>query len=102
MLEHQGIRWGYVFLRAASHMEAEDVKYLMTQAVEMYLHGEDRRQVKSSAFEGSLSTEGRYELLGEFGGQRFDAELETIYGRDKAAFLVSEQTRAAGPAVSLN
>ncbi len=102
MLEHQGIRWGYVFLRAASYMEAEDVKRLMTQAVEMYLHGEDRRNIKSSTCEGSLYTEGKYELLGEFGGQRFDAELETIYGRDKAAFLVSEQTRTAGPAVSLN
>ena len=102
MLEHQGIRWGYVFLRAASHMETEDMKYLMTQAVEMYLQGEDRRNVKSSSFEGGLYTEQKYELLGEFGGQRFDAELDTIYGRDKAAFLVSEQTRGGGPAVSLN
>ncbi len=102
MLEHQGIRWGYVFLRAASHMDSGDVTYLMTQAVEMYLRGEDRRSVTRSNFEGSLYTEQKYELLGEFGGQRFDAELETISGRDRAAFLVSEQTRGVGSAISVN
>ena len=102
MLEHLGIRWGYVFLRAASYMAEDDVKYLMTQAVEMYLEGEDQRNIRGSNFEGRLSTEAKYELLGEFGGQRFDAEIESIYGRDNATFLVSEQTRGVGNAISLN
>jgi hypothetical protein len=102
MLEHMGIRWGYVFLRAASHLAEDDVKYLMTQAVEMYLLGEDERNIKGSSFEGKLYTEGRYELLGELGGQRFDAEMDTIYGRDNSTFLVSEQSRGRGPAISRN
>lgn len=102
MLEHLGMRWGYVFLRAASHLAEDDLMQLMTQAVEMYLQGEDERNVKGADYDGKLFTERKYELLGEFGGQRFDVEIDTIYGRDKATFLVSEQTKGVGSTISLN
>ena len=102
MLEHLGVRWGYVFLRAASYMSEEDVKDLMTQAVEMYLKGEDERLVKGASFDGKLYTDQKYEILGAFGGQRFDADLETIRGKDKATFLVSEQTSGFGSSISQN
>jgi hypothetical protein len=68
----------------------------------MYLSGEAERNIKTSSFQGKLSTEQKYEVLGELGGQRFDAELETTYGRDKATFLVSEQTRGLGSIISRN
>ena len=96
------MRWGYVFLRAASHLAEDDLMQLMTQAVEMYLQGEDERNVKGSNYDGKLFTERKYELLGEFGGQRFDVEIDTIYGRDKATFLVSEQTKGVCSTISLN
>ena len=102
MLEHMGMRWGYVFLRAASHIGEEDAKEIMVQAVEMFLAGEEARNIKSSGFDGRLYTEMRYEIIGELGGQRFDADLETPYGRDKASFLVSEQTQGLGGAISRN
>ena len=93
---------GMSFLRGAVYLSEEDMKELMTAAVEMYLQDEDRRQVSGSEFEGTVSTERKYEVLGHFGGQRFDVELDTIYGRDSASFLVNEQTREPGPAFSLN
>ena len=102
MLEHKGMRWGYVFLRASSHLEQDKFQELMVQAVEMYLAGEASRNVKGSGYEGRLYTEQRYELIGTMGGQRFDADLETTRGRDNAAFLVNEQTQGAGAAISLN
>ena len=102
MLEHMGIRWGYVFLRAASHIDAEEANGLMLQAVEMYLAGESERTIKSAGFEGRLFTEMRHEVIGAFGGQRFDVELETPYGRDEARFLVSEQTGGRGSVISRN
>lgn len=102
MLEHDGIRWGYVFLRAASFLGPEQIHDLMVQAVEMFLAGEEERNVKTPEFEGKLSTEMRYEIIGALGGQRFDVELETPYGKDKAAFLVSEQTRGLGSVISRN
>ena len=99
MLEHLGIRWGYVFLRGAVYLSEEEMRELMNAAVEMYLQDEDERKVVRSEYEGKLSTERRYEVLGSFGGQRFDVELETVYGRDSASFLVNEQTsRPAAPA----
>jgi len=49
MLEHLGLRWGYVFLRASSYLAKDDVIQLMNQAVEMYLRGEDERNVKGSS-----------------------------------------------------
>ena len=102
MLEHKGMRWGYVFLRAASHIGEEEALVIMEQAVEMFLVGEEERNIKSSGFEGRLYTEMRYEILGSLGGQRFDADLETPYGRDKASFLVSEQTQGLGGRISRN
>ena len=44
MLEHKGFRWGYVFLRAATHLDADGLHDLMVQAVEMFLAGEEGRQ----------------------------------------------------------
>ena len=73
----------------------------MLQGVEMFLAGEEQRTIKTADFEGKLSTEMRYEIIGELGGQRFDAELETPYGRDSSAFLVSEQTRGLGSVISV-
>jgi len=102
MLEHMGMRWGYVFLSSASNVGPEEVKELMAQAVEMYLAGEGERDIKGPGFEGKLRTEMKYELIGALGGQRFDADLETAYGRDQAAFLVSEQTKGMGSAISKN
>ncbi len=102
MMEHRGIRWGYVFLRASSYLKPDEFNDLMVQAVEMYLGGESERKVKQDNFEGRLITEGRYELMGSLGGQRFDAELETVYGHDQATFLVNEQTSGAGAPISVN
>ena len=102
MLEHKGIRWGYVFLKASSYLNTEEFHELMAQAVEMYLAGETERQVKGAEYEGRLYTEQRYELIGTIGGQRFDADLETSRGRDTASFLVNEQTQGAGAPISLN
>ncbi|HCL25456.1 MAG TPA: hypothetical protein DHW65_03805 [Dehalococcoidia bacterium] len=102
MLEHKGIRWGYVFLKASSYLKQEEFQELMVQAVEMYLAGEEQRNVKGSEYEGRLYTEQRYELIGTIGGQRFDADLETTRGRDNASFLVNEQNRGTGTAISMN
>ncbi len=96
MMEHQGIRWGYVFLRAPNFLSGDDRESLMTTAVEMYLAGEPERDVKAEGYEGRVYTDQRFEMLGELGGQRFDAELETMQGRDTATFLVNEQTRGIG------
>ncbi len=96
MMEHQGMRWGYVFLRAPNFLSGEDRDSLMTTAVEMYLSGEPERDIESEGYEGRVYTERRFEMLGEFGGQRFDAEIETARGRDTATFLVNEQTRGIG------
>ena len=82
MMEHQGIRWGYVFLRAPNFLNDDDRNDLMTAAVEMYLAGEDERNVEGAEYEGRLYTEQRFEMLGAFGGQRFDVDLDTSHGRD--------------------
>ena len=102
MLEHKGLRWGYVFLKASSYLNTEEFHELMVQAVEMYLAGENERMVKGSEYDGRLYTEQRYELIGTMGGQRFDADLDTSRGRDHASFLVNEQTQGAGAAISMN
>ena len=102
MLEHMGVRWGYVFLHGAVHINGDEIKDLMVQAGEMYLAGDEEREVKGAGFEGKLYTERKYEVIGALGGQRFDAKLETSQGQDQAAFLVSEQSRGMGSFISRN
>ena len=102
MLEHLGIRWGYVFLHGAAYIGGDEIKDLMAQAVEMYMAGEEERNIKCSGFEGRLYTERKYEVIGSLGGQRFDAKLETRYGQDQATFLVNEQSRGMGSFISKN
>jgi hypothetical protein len=102
MLEHMGIRWGYVFLHGGVNIGGNEIMDLMAQAVEMYMAGEEERNIKCSGFEGRLYTERKYEVIGALGGQRFDAKLETPYGQDQAAFLVNEQSRGMGSFISRN
>ena len=102
MLEHMGLRWGYVFLQAATHIDGDEVKDLMAQAVEMYLAGEEERKIKGPNFEGKLYTQRKYEIIGSLGGQRFDADLETAHGKDTASFLVNEQSSGMGSFISKN
>ena len=45
MMEHLGVRWGYVFLRSANYLNPDEFNELMIQAVEMYLGGESERNL---------------------------------------------------------
>ncbi len=102
MLEHLGVRWSYLFLRTTSHVPMDYLRNLMLQAVQMYLQGEDLRMVRGATFAGRLCTEQKYEMPGDFGGQRFDADLESTHGQDRASFLVNEQTGGMASAISRN
>ena len=62
------------------------------EAVDMYLKGEDKRNVKFENSEGQVYTKGKYGMLGCYGGQIFNAEIDTPTGFSKLAFLVNEQT----------
>ncbi len=86
------LRWGYTFLLTDSRLSAAERFYLLGEATEMYLKNEEERAIKLDSLEGRLYTRGQYDSLGNFGGQRFDAELEIARGKVKVRFLVSEQT----------
>ena len=66
----------------------------------MYLAGEEERHIEGPDFEGILYTKRQYEIIGQLGGVRFDAELKTNYGKDHLRFLVSEQTGGMGQVYS--
>ena len=79
--EHKGFRWGYSFLMADSRLGLEERLSILYDATEMYLLGESERPVGDpDSFEGRIYTERKYDVLGSFAGQRFDAELETNDG----------------------
>lgn len=85
-------RHGYTFLIADSRLEPMEKDYLLIQATTMYLRNEEKRKIQTDSFEGKLHTESKHGSLGCFGGQQFDAELDTKQGLVKVRFLVSEQT----------
>jgi len=87
-------RWVYAFLQGDSRLSAEDRFGLLTRASVMYFRNETELKVETDTFSGVISTKGDYGLIGSFGGQRFDAELETNDGKVNLKFLISEQTGA--------
>lgn len=96
------LRWGYTFLLSTPKLSAEEKFDLIRQATEMYLAGEEKRTVKTDEYDGVLYTERRFEVMGNFSGVRFDAELQTNDDKLKLRFLVSEQTGGKGIAYTNN
>jgi|SRR3989338_10303977 len=85
-------RWGFIFLFSDNHLSLEEKLDVADEAVDMYLKGEDKRNVKFENSEGQVYTKGKYGMLGCYGGQIFNAEIDTPTGFSKLAFLVNEQT----------
>ena len=92
MYEFEGIRWGFTFLRTASHLSQNERYELTYAATEMYLMQEGERKVKGENYEGVLRNTKKIGVVGSLVGMLFEAALETNYGKDWMDFLVSEQT----------
>lgn len=90
MFESKGVRWGYWFLIGNSRLSEEDRFSLVEDAISMYLSDTGRKKVKGDDYEGVLTTKGQYDMLGAFGGQRFEAELDSSTGKIKLRFLINE------------
>jgi hypothetical protein len=99
-----GVRWGFTFLMGNSLLSNEDKLDLVAKATLLYLNGEERTEVSGGAYEGVLSTNHEWKVMGGFSGQQFDAILESELDEEKIRlrFLVSEQTLRQGTAYSPN
>ena len=89
------LRWGITFLKGDSRLSLlsqESRDYLMKQATGMYFEEKRARKLLNDELEGALVTEGKYVVLGIFGGQEFKAHIDCKYGDFNISFLVSEQT----------
>jgi hypothetical protein len=82
--------WGYVFLNSDSRIPERDRMYVVYNAVDMFLEKVTERALQTDSLEGTIITKGKYQMLGAFGGQRFDAEIMTDKGKVHLNFLVTE------------
>ena len=99
-----GLRWGFTFLIGNSLLRDEEKLDLVSKATLMYLNGDSRIEVSGDSFEGVLSTNREWKVMGSFSGQQFDAFLDSNAddGKLHLRFLVSEQTLRQGTAYSNN
>ena len=99
-----GVRWGFSFLLGNSLLSNEEKLDLVAKATLMYLNGDERLEVSGAGYEGVLSTNHEWKVVGGFSGQQFDAVLDSDADEDKLRlrFLVSEQTLQQGMAYSAN
>ena len=99
-----GVRWGFTFLMGNSLISNDDKLALVAKATLLYLEGKDRIEVSGSGFEGVLSTNHEWKVMGGFSGQQFDAVLDSDAdeGKLRLKFLVSEQTLRQEMAYSTN
>ena len=77
---------------------------MVGMAADMYFSGEQERRILIDGYQGLLSTEQEWSVLGCFSGQGFYAELWPEEGEEKIklSFLISEQTFGTGTAYSMN
>ena len=91
-------RWGFSFLQTDTMLTYEQRSYLLQRATEMYLEGEEKRDIflqnlgDTYSLEGRISTKGEQGVLGSLVGIKFSAEIDTNKGKARVSFLVSEQT----------
>ena len=99
-----GARWGFTFLLGTSLLSNDEKLNLVAKATLMYLNGEQRTEVSGEGYEGILSTNHEWKVIGGFSGQQFDAIIDSDADEEKLRlrFLVSEQTLQQGMAYSAN
>ena len=99
-----GVRWGFTFLIGNSLLSNDEKMDLVAKATLMYLNREERTEVSGQGYEGVLSTNYEWKVVGGFSGQQFDAILDSDADEEKLRlrFLVSEQTLQQGTAYSSN
>jgi len=95
-----GYRWGITWLRTDNALTDAQRFYLVSQATEMYIIDESKRDVLidsgEDSLEGRITTKGEWGVIGSLTGQQFDAEVDlSIGGRARLQFLVNEQTGKA-------
>ena len=94
MFDHEikGVRWGISYLTTDSGIPEVERFRILCEATDMYLSGEDARDVRSEHYEGRVYTKREYGMVGAFGGVKYYAELDTTHGKSRLSFLVSERT----------
>ena len=90
-VESEGLLWVIAFLKPDSRLSYQDRIYLMTSAASMCFNEETERKVTGENFEGVLYTKGKHYNLGMFGGQQFEADLDTNDGQSSIRFLVARK-----------
>ncbi len=92
----ESLRWGFVYLKTDASLSFDERLYLQLQAIDMYFKNEEERNIKTERFEGRLSTQGEHGLIGCFGGQIFNAEIELEHRTARLSFIINEQTGKKG------
>jgi len=92
----------HTFLYGTGRLSPRERSLLLDQATIMFVTSRKRASISSDTYEGEIITEGKFQSLGQFYGQRYDAIVENNHGKAKLAFLVSEQTGGQGLASRLN
>ena len=89
--------WGITFLETSTRISIQNRFRIIALATEMFYAEKNDFKVRfdDENIIGNMHNTGRYGMLGQYGGIRFEARLHTCYGEENLSFLVSEQGRGA-------
>jgi len=85
-----GFRWGFAFLETDTRLNYDERLEVLVEATKMYICNEKERRVKGKNYEGIITTDGRYNLMGDFGGRQYKAKIEIGDKTANLSFLVKE------------
>jgi hypothetical protein len=81
---------GIVFLLTDRRLNNAVRNYITREAIRMYYAEEEEKDLQSEGLEGKIYATGKYQMLGQFGGRRFNAEIETQTGKAVLHFLITK------------
>jgi len=85
-------RWGIIFQITDSRLTEEERFEITTEAVIAYLRDEHIRRIKGETYEGMIENTRKYDVIGCFGGYRFEVDVDTNHGSQRLRFIVTELT----------
>ena len=77
----------FAVLQATKPISEDVVRDLVLKTISLIKSGDDKIGISTASLAGELRTEGKTVFLGSFGGQQFNAVIDTDRGNCRVAFI---------------
>ncbi len=94
-LEYEGSLYELLFLDTDSALTDGDRIGICMSAVKMNHDKKARSKIRGDNYEGIMRTDGKFYMLGVWGGTKYDTRIETNHGKRDLSVLLIKRINAS-------